>query len=512
MASSIAAALVGGLLLVSGRITASPTTSSPGSESITQAVEKRLWYRCTLGGHPCGRMTQRTEPREGGTRSEIDLELRFRRGEVETSTRVQTSIDLSADGEVESMSIRQELGGMPVSTTWTFDGAEVIERRSQGGRTVESRKPRPSGDWHHPDQAMEMARSRTGDGGSTRLLVLDPARGLEPVEIEFRRTGIERVRTLGEEVGAVRWEVTDPDGSVAIEFFDGEGMLLSSEVSMGAGLGVLRIERATEASAAIALQGDVELMEAGVVEPVFKGRKRRLDRGGSVTYRITSRNDEAPAFPSGGAQRIDVVSDPKASLVEVENGRSSPIGPDFEVARYLEATSVLDAQDPAVVEFARRHDRVGRPDRERVRAWCTAVHRHIDDKNLGTAFGTASETVRSRRGDCTEHAVLLAASLRAAGIPSRLVSGLVWIPRTGASDGAFLWHMWAQGVVDGRWIDLDPTLGAGRAFHPGHIAVSFSDGGAGDLEVGGRAMLEVFGTIDIEVLDPVSRRQEPTDD
>ena len=96
--------------------------------------------------------------------------------------------------------------------------------------------------------------------------------------------------------------------------------------------------------------------------------------------------------------------------------------------------------------------------------------------------------------------MLLAAALRSAEIPSRLVSGLVWIPRPGESGGAFLWHMWVQAVVDDRWIDLDPTLGSARAFHPGHIAVVFSDGGAGDLEIGGRAMLDLFGTIDIEVL------------
>ena len=518
----LVAALLGVLLQGSNGITAAevtPAEVTPGLEPdvISSSVAEQRWYRCTLGGHPCGRMIETVDPLEaGGTRSSIDLELRFRRGEAEASTRIRTWIDLSADQVMSEMGIRQELGGVPVSTTWTFLGDEVVERRSQGGRTVESRKPRPAGDWHHPDEAMAIARARAlaGEGISTRLLVLDPARGLEPATVVFRRVGTRKVRGLDGEVDAVEWEVTDPDGSVATEFFDSEGMLLSSEVSMGAGLGVLRIERATEAAAQIALQGDVELMEAGVVKPVFKGPKRRLDRGGNVTYRITSKDDEgnAPVFPAAGAQRVQVIEMPRSSLIEIETGRSSPVGEDFDVARHLQATAVLDADDPALMAFAKRHDRAGRPDRERVRALRSAVYRHIDQKDLGTAFGTASETVRSRRGDCTEHAVLLAAALRSAGIPSRLVSGLVWIPRAGEPGGAFLWHMWTQAVVDGRWIDLDPTLSSARAFHPGHIAVTFSDGGAGDLEIGGRAMLDVFGAIDIEVLDPGAAKQERSND
>ena len=43
------------------------------------------------------------------------------------------------------------------------------------------------------------------------------------------------------------------------------------------------------------------------------------------------------------------------------------------------------------------------------------VSRHIQDKHLGTAYASASETARTASGDCTEHAVLLAAVLRARG-------------------------------------------------------------------------------------------------
>ena len=43
------------------------------------------------------------------------------------------------------------------------------------------------------------------------------------------------------------------------------------------------------------------------------------------------------------------------------------------------------------------------------------VNSHIQDKHLSTAYASASETARTASGDCTEHAVLLAAVLRARG-------------------------------------------------------------------------------------------------
>ena len=61
------------------------------------------------------------------------------------------------------------------------------------------------------------------------------------------------------------------------------------------------------------------------------------------------------------------------------------------------------------------------------------------------------------RGDCTEHALLFVALARAAGIPARQVHGLVHTD-TGAGP-ALYWHEWAEILLDGRWVAVDPTFG-----------------------------------------------------
>jgi hypothetical protein len=85
----------------------------------------------------------------------------------------------------------------------------------------------------------------------------------------------------------------------------------------------------------------------------------------------------------------------------------------------------------------------------KLNAW---VHGWIKKKDYGMGFGSALEALEKRRGDCTEHAMLLAALCKASGIPARVALGLV---ATGT--GTFEYHMWTQ-VYAGEWIDADPGL------------------------------------------------------
>jgi len=125
------------------------------------------------------------------------------------------------------------------------------------------------------------------------------------------------------------------------------------------------------------------------------------------------------------------------------------------------------------------------------------VHMHITDKNYETTYASASETARTGSGDCSEHAVLLTALLRARRIPSRVCHGLVYLEQrtrtppgtvqaeVGAQGsvgdhhsehtttvGQFGWHMWSQALIDGHWYDLDATLR--EPYTVGHVLVGTS--------------------------------------
>lgn len=87
------------------------------------------------------------------------------------------------------------------------------------------------------------------------------------------------------------------------------------------------------------------------------------------------------------------------------------------------------------------------------------VFQLIEKKDFSQVFASAQEVAQSRQGDCTEHAVLLAALCRARNIPARVTIGLVYVPRPGAPEMAY--HMWNEVWINDGWYPLDATLGRG---------------------------------------------------
>ena len=86
----------------------------------------------------------------------------------------------------------------------------------------------------------------------------------------------------------------------------------------------------------------------------------------------------------------------------------------------------------------------------RIEAW---VARNLKDKNFKVAFAPASEVARNLAGDCTEHGVLTAAMCRAAGVPARIVVGLVYAKAL----GGFGFHLWNEVYINRRWVAIDAT-------------------------------------------------------
>ncbi len=64
----------------------------------------------------------------------------------------------------------------------------------------------------------------------------------------------------------------------------------------------------------------------------------------------------------------------------------------------------------------------------------------------------AADILRKPNGKCTEYAVLTTTLLRAAGVPARLVTGLV-----PGGDGALYYHAWAEAWDGATWFGVDST-------------------------------------------------------
>jgi transglutaminase-like putative cysteine protease len=79
----------------------------------------------------------------------------------------------------------------------------------------------------------------------------------------------------------------------------------------------------------------------------------------------------------------------------------------------------------------------------------------IEHKDLSRRFDSAARVAARRQGDCTEHAVLLAAAARVAGRAARVVLGVALVSWDGQLRG--FGHAWTE-IHDGRaWHTVDGT-------------------------------------------------------
>ena len=172
--------------------------------------------------------------------------------------------------------------------------------------------------------------------------------------------------------------------------------------------------------------------------------------------------DSPPPIPDGpgqsvgrgpvpGTWRIVRDPDPAPSDHPVDRSRWPE---DRELAEALRPGLIVDSGDPDVRRFAEQAVGQASTPASEALALERAVQSAIRTRDLGTLMGTASQTLRDGRGDCTEHAVLLAACCRARGIPARLVAGIV------PNGQQMSFHLWTEAFV-GQWIPLDATRGMG---------------------------------------------------
>ena len=162
------------------------------------------------------------------------------------------------------------------------------------------------------------------------------------------------------------------------------------------------------------------------------------------------------------------------------------------VREYLEANSWLQSDDDAFVKAVR--DVIG----DETDAWKAAkkleswVYKSVD-KNMGVAFASAREVLDDPQGDCTEHAVLLAGGLRAAGIPSRVSMGFLYF------NGVYAGHAWCEAWI-GRWIPLDGTMA--RPFvSAAHIDFGRSSLTHESLEGLFLNLSRTIGNVDMDILE-----------
>ncbi len=493
-----------------------------GSTAAEWTLVEERFYTLALAGKPCGRSLEVVERDGDRVRTRSRLEMRFQRlGEETVIDFANTFVETAAGDPVEAAI---SMNGAPELRYEFAPGAGASAQPTRvtvvRGATREEREI-DAGEWLTPREISTFVSARVlAQAAEARYRSLDIQSGLVPVEIGMRRGGSEKLRLGDRSIDVLRYTVTNSLIPVeANERYDAKGALVMSTTPIGLGDLVSSLATKAEADASYAA-ASYDLLAGTFVatKPIVRWADRTR-----LALEVRAKGDALIDLPTTGSQAVRRV-DGRTAIIDVDTMRASGALPgDVDDPRWLKSNDMIDSDSTPIRELLAKAklpprvevtgekgaqlDLLARADRLR-----TLVAKHLRDKNLATAFASASEAARARGGDCTEHAVLLAALLRADGIPSRVVSGLVYVPDLGGKGPGFGWHLWTQALVHppfvaggfGRaWVDFDATLAGDARFHAGHIAVATSDLAGGASDPAFAQALSLVGGVEISEVDGV---------
>jgi transglutaminase-like putative cysteine protease len=469
------------------------------------AAEERLarehWYELLIDQQKAGWMREALYDDGQRYRTVSETSLRVARGAAVVEISMRSQFLEARAGRPVEIEFTQRASAQTVLTRWIFHNDHLEQVVSQGGGEVRSRLPLPEGVWLMPAAADRYVTERMrASAAEFTFRTLEPeSHGVQPVTVTYRRGPAEEYpdpsgRLLP--VSVFRVESDALPGIPGKECYSTDGHLVYQAVESGMGLLVMRL--VDEATARRPPEGPgpdlfavtFVPLDRPIADPMSLSRAR---------FRVRLVDGAMPALPSAGAQRVEPGPDGSLLLtIDIDDNHDASPG-DAGDPQFTGPSSMVGSDDPLVRKLAESALRgAGGDAMARAEALRRHVHDHVSQKGFDTAFASAAETARTRRGDCSEHAVLLCAMLRAAAIPARVATGLVYVDRFGDREHVFGWHMWTQALIDGRWVDFDATL-PGR-HHAAHVLTSVSSlaDHAGNADLA--SMMQMIGRLRIEVV------------
>lgn len=172
--------------------------------------------------------------------------------------------------------------------------------------------------------------------------------------------------------------------------------------------------------------------------------------------------------------------------VKIGNPDSSYNGKEQKEA--LAETARIQLSDPAIQKVASMLKAESKSKRKLAAGILEWVFKNLEKRYTPT-FSNASETMQTRVGDCGEHAVLYVALARAAGLPAREVTGIVYSPEI----QGFGFHAWVEVWLNG-WTSIDPSWNQ-FPVDPTHLA--FASGGVAEQV----RIVTLIGTMNVEAIE-----------
>jgi hypothetical protein len=520
---------------------------------LTYAQDKleEQWNSLRLQGITVGFLHRTSwQTSEGLIRSEIEQTMEIRRFGI-PFTMTQTDVWIEkTDGELVSVSSELDMNGQGQLVEAEVAGADLRVRIRRGDDRDEVFLPLEdtARGFYGVERETAAAVSRCGKEVELDYRLFSPET-MKIEEFNLRVLGPGKlIDSLGRAHRGVLVEEQSSSlpGVVTTEVYDPQEGFLYSKTPVGLELEILRLEgdprkRQAEAPASeqrpgaspgrdtpedfaavfdvasltVPVEGleDLPLASIEALDVMFRGQ------GVPVLYESARSAEADLSSPAGAGEHplriLSAERDGRGEVIELvlrlANSRGKdglmnfgfvkPSGRDSEeippeLERYLKGGFHLDLEDPRLAELLSRCSAAG--DRGYPECLERLVDRYIRNKSLAYGFAGLEEVLSNREGDCTEHALLLAALLRKSGIPSRLAYGLI------LTEAGFIGHAWVEQYSGGSWRWLDPSFPGGRPYGL-KIRLGVMDPAEPIWASLSLALIQVVGSVEGEILEATPR-------
>ncbi len=450
-------------------------TTAPAAEK----VSGERWYGIYMRGDKIGYMVSATTPVGDGY---LIVERSFMRlntlGTIQ-EINLRTSMQVDLAFALRTFDFRISSGLADFRVKGNLSGRKLHLNIITGGQENESDMILKDTPYLLTNLRPFLAASGLEEGKKYRAFIFDPTT-LADAEMLVEALGAEKVDLNGTPVNAFKLRETYK-GLVVNSWLDKEGEVLKEESP--AGLLMVRENRAaaTIVSSKAALPPDI------LVSTAIPVRKRIKEPRRTSYLKIRLSGVDLKGF-----DLVDQRQRLSADVLEI-NREPAPGTIDYplpysgkKLKYYLQPTPLIQSNDPAIRATVNDIVESGASATDAAAEISAWVYNNLE-KQFTFSIPSAVEVLKIRAGDCNEHTALFTALARAAGIPTRIVTGLVYYR------GSFYYHAWAD-VYLRRWVSIDPLL---NQFPADATHVKLVEGGL-DKQV---QLVKAIGELKIEALD-----------
>jgi hypothetical protein len=391
--------------------------------------------------------------------SESTLKISIKRAGVPIEISSIDRIAETIDGKIIGFTGEMKMAGVPIVKEGRVDGTDIVVQHKQFQRTHTNRyKLDPNGlmTWGLLKLLREQGFKKRGKQIETKIYSADFGMDAPtPAKIKFFGKTSLKINGKDKQVFETKILLTTSKGVIStLNWIDENGFAVKTSMKFG-GVPIQILE--TNMNQALKNPEYSEFL----LNTLLPVNQEIPQNAKSVQFKIETINgSKIKNLYESGNQKVSRVSE-SSSLVEVRNvnfRESKSAYLNMREQKFIKPNTMIDSNDPVIQTLARNAARGSKNIYDVANKLSKFSYNFIKNKNFRVGFATATEVARNNEGDCTEHAVFLAALGRSMGIPSRVATGLVFMKNFKDQENVLGFHMWTEFFLKGRWCTFDSAL------------------------------------------------------